>query len=45
METPRDRQVASIVDRIQERFGRDAIRPARLAGAEPADRGMIEEET
>jgi DNA polymerase-4 len=43
-ESERDRTVARTMDRIQERFGREAIRPARLA-APPADRGMIEEET
>jgi DNA polymerase-4 len=42
-ETERDRRLATMVDRIQDRFGREAIRPARLT--EPAaDRGMIEED-
>jgi DNA polymerase-4 len=42
-ETERDRTVARTVDRIQERFGSQAIRPARLASP-PAHRGMIEED-
>jgi DNA polymerase-4 len=43
-ETERDRRIASIMDRIQDRFGREAIRSARLT--EPAaDRGMIEEDS
>lgn len=42
-ETERDRRLATTMDRIQDRFGREAIRPARLT--EPAaDRGMIEED-
>lgn len=42
-ETERDRHIARTVDRIQERFGSEAIRPARLT-IPPANRGMIEEE-
>ncbi|HEX9166088.1 MAG TPA: hypothetical protein VF862_09265, partial [Gemmatimonadales bacterium] len=43
LETERDRRIATIMDRIQDRFGREAIRSARLT--EPAaDRGMIEED-
>jgi DNA polymerase-4 len=43
LETERDRRLATTMDRIQDRFGREAIRPARLT--EPAaDRGMIEED-
>lgn len=42
-ESERDRRLAAVVDRIQDRFGREAIRPARLTGL-PADRGMIEED-
>jgi DNA polymerase-4 len=43
LETERDRRVAETMDRIQDRFGREAIRAARLT--EPAaDRGMIEED-
>lgn len=40
-ESARDRAVARTVDRIQERFGSQAIRPALLANP-PAHRGMIE---
>ena len=43
LETERDRRLATTMDRIQDRFGREAIRAARLT--EPAaDRGMIEED-
>ena len=42
-ETERDRAVARVMDRIQERFGSEAIRPARLASP-PAHRGMIEDD-
>lgn len=31
LETPRDRAIARAVDRVNERFGRDVLRPARLA--------------
>jgi DNA polymerase-4 len=42
-ESARDRAVARTVDRIQERFGSQAIRPALLANP-PAHRGMIEDD-
>lgn len=42
LETVRDRAVAAVVDRIQDRFGRDAIHPARLAKP-PADGGLVED--
>lgn len=41
-ETERDLQLARVVDRIQDRFGRTAIHPARLAKP-PADAGLIED--
>ena len=32
LETSRDRAVAKAVDRINQRFGKDAVQPARVAG-------------
>ena len=32
LETPRDRAVAKAIDRINQRFGKDALQPARVAG-------------
>ena len=43
LETERDRAIARTMDRIQERFGKTAIRPARLADP-PAHGNMIEED-
>jgi DNA polymerase-4 len=42
-ESERDRAVARTMDRIRDRFGKAAIRPARLAEP-PAHRNMIEED-